>query len=362
MFDAQVGAHPRDLRHRARRGGPAAPPDLRPLQSGAGHDQRHPGDRSASPAEADPAKIVQAIRQENVTNSFGSPTLWRKVAGALPRPGPDAAHACGASSAPGRPCPPPSGRRRATFLADGRLHSPYGATEALPVSTVSRRRDRARVASAGACVGRPIAGIEVQDHRDRRRAHRHAGRRPASCRRARSARSSCAGRWSPANTTRLPEATAAAKIADPAAPGGFWHRMGDCGLLDERAASGSAGARPSASRPRPARSTPNPASRSSARIPARARCALIGWADLPAVPRWSSRRAPRARGRARRWPRELRVLGRAPPPHRRDPDVLISGRRFPVDVRHNAKIHRLALARWAASATRLQGRLSHVAA
>ena len=36
-------------------------------------DPRHP-------ARADPAKIVQAIRQEKVTNSFGSPTLWRKVA------------------------------------------------------------------------------------------------------------------------------------------------------------------------------------------------------------------------------------------------------------------------------------------
>jgi len=33
------------------------------------------------PAAADPAAIVQAIRQENVTNSFGSPTLWRKIGG-----------------------------------------------------------------------------------------------------------------------------------------------------------------------------------------------------------------------------------------------------------------------------------------
>ena len=31
------------------------------------------------PATVDPAKIVQAIRQEKVTNSFGSPTLWAKI-------------------------------------------------------------------------------------------------------------------------------------------------------------------------------------------------------------------------------------------------------------------------------------------
>ena len=36
-------------------------------------DPRHP-------SRVDPAKIVQAIRQEAVTNSFGSPTLWRIVA------------------------------------------------------------------------------------------------------------------------------------------------------------------------------------------------------------------------------------------------------------------------------------------
>jgi long-subunit acyl-CoA synthetase (AMP-forming) len=32
------------------------------------------------PATVDPEKIVRAIQQEQVTNSFGSPTLWRKIA------------------------------------------------------------------------------------------------------------------------------------------------------------------------------------------------------------------------------------------------------------------------------------------
>src|SRR5437868_7536928 len=31
------------------------------------------------PANVDPAKIVQAILQEGVTTSFGSPTLWRII-------------------------------------------------------------------------------------------------------------------------------------------------------------------------------------------------------------------------------------------------------------------------------------------
>jgi len=37
------------------------------------------------PAAVDPAKIVQAIQQEKVTNSFGSPTLWNKIADQLYR-------------------------------------------------------------------------------------------------------------------------------------------------------------------------------------------------------------------------------------------------------------------------------------
>jgi acyl-CoA synthetase (AMP-forming)/AMP-acid ligase II len=85
------------------------------------------------PAEVDPAKIVQAIRQENVTNSFGSPTLWGKigahcVANQITLPSLRRVLCAGA------PVPATLWKNSEIFLGPGRLHSPYGATEALPVA------------------------------------------------------------------------------------------------------------------------------------------------------------------------------------------------------------------------------------
>src|ERR1019366_5928576 len=112
------------------------------------------------PAQADPAKIVQAIRQENVTNSFGSPTLWLKVAEycrarAITLPSLRRVLCAGA------PVPAELWESSRSFLTGGRLHSPYGATEALPVSTVSAD-EMDPGSTQGACVGRPVPGIDVR--------------------------------------------------------------------------------------------------------------------------------------------------------------------------------------------------------
>jgi acyl-coenzyme A synthetase/AMP-(fatty) acid ligase len=85
------------------------------------------------PATVDPAKIVQAIQEQRVTNSFGSPTLWRKIFDhclaedirltSLRRV------LCAGAAVP------------ASLWADawrvipnGRLHSPYGATGSTSVA------------------------------------------------------------------------------------------------------------------------------------------------------------------------------------------------------------------------------------
>jgi acyl-CoA synthetase (AMP-forming)/AMP-acid ligase II len=115
------------------------------------------------------------------------------------------------------------------------LHTPYGATEALPVASLDHRTiigETAAKAAAGAgiCVGRPVEGAEVRCIRV------DDGPIPA---------------WSPdlevprgapgeicvrgpqvtGSYFARPDADALAKIPDPA--GGFWHRMGDVGYLDE---------------------------------------------------------------------------------------------------------------------------------
>jgi hypothetical protein len=60
---------------------------------------------------------------------------------------------------------------------------------------------------------------------------------------------------------------------------------------------------------------------------------------------------------AQAWAAELRTLAAAHP-HTASITRFFFHPRFPVDVRHNAKIHRLTLARWAAT----QGRAWETAA
>jgi acyl-CoA synthetase (AMP-forming)/AMP-acid ligase II len=117
------------------------------------------------PATLDPAKIVQAVRQENVTTSFGSPTLWKKIgdhclAEKITLPTLRRVLCAGA------PVPAALWAESRTFLPNGQLHSPYGATEALPLATISSVEILALTGSGattpGACVGRPLREIEIK--------------------------------------------------------------------------------------------------------------------------------------------------------------------------------------------------------
>jgi len=296
------------------------------------------------PAEVDAAKIVQAIRQEGVTNSFGSPTLWRKIgehcrARNLTLPSLRRVLCAGA------PVPATLWRDSRVFLPRGVLHSPYGATEALPLATISAPEiDLASV--RGACVGRPVSEIEIKiiaitdaplatlaDAREL-----HAGEIGEIIVRG------------PVVTKlydALPEATAAAKIADGATT---WHRMGDCGYLDAGERLWFCGRK--AERVETARGTlhTEPCEqvfRGHARV---ARCALVGFGERggqrPAI---VVEAQTKDSAEARAFARELRALA-LQHAHTTDIKLFYFRKKFPVDVRHNAKIHRLALARWAATA------------
>jgi olefin beta-lactone synthetase len=299
-------------------------------------DPRHP-------AKADPAKIVQAILQEKVTNSFGSPTLWRKVA-----------EYCGARKivlptmrrvlCAGAPVPADLWASSRSFLAAGRLHSPYGATEALPVSTVSAEEIDA-ASTDGACVGRPVRGVDVRiipisDHAV-------ATLLPGSVLPT-GAVGEIIVRGPVVTRTydALPDATAAAKIADPELPGAVWHRMGDCGRLDASGRLWFLG--------RKAERVVTPAGTMftepceqvfRAHVRAR-RCALIGVRSEPAL---VVETTTAGNADATALAADLRKLALSHP-HTSAIRTFYFRAHLPVDVRHNAKIHRLALAEWAAGA------------
>jgi acyl-CoA synthetase (AMP-forming)/AMP-acid ligase II len=310
------------------------------------------------PADVDPRKIVQAIRQENVTNSFGSPTLWRKiadhcVANRVTLPSLRRVLCAGA------PVPAALWRSAPQFLPQGRLQSPYGATEALPVSTVSSAEiDPGSV--RGACVGRPVPEMAV----------RVIAVTDSPLPSISAARELPAGETGeiivrgPVVTREYdgrPDATAAAKIRDEEGPrphsdedkpevAPVWHRMGDCGYLDADGRLWFCGRKVERVETRDGTLYPEPCEQVFRAHPRVARCALIGLGE-----RGSQRPAIVVEARlkdsaeCRRFARELSALALAHA-HTSPIRIFYFCPQFPVDVRHNAKIHRLALARWARTA------------
>ncbi len=304
------------------------------------------------PAQADPAKLVQAILQERVTTSFGSPTLWGNLAAHCHRtrttlPGLRRVLCAGA------PVPPWLWEAMRQTMPNGEMHSPYGATEALPVSTISAEEVLAgtaadTLAGAGVCVGRPLGANEVRiiaptDRPVADISHTHeAGvneigeiivRGPTVTR----------------EYDGLPEATAAAKIPD-VARGEVWHRMGDLGFIDAWGRLWFAGRKVEAVETErgplyPAQVEPifeaHPEVRRAALVKL-----LVHGRPRPAVVVELIRVASVNSGdECRRLARELRALALAHV-HTSPIKTFYFHERLPVDVRHNAKIHRLTLTRW----------------
>ncbi|HEY1791979.1 MAG TPA: fatty acid CoA ligase family protein [Opitutaceae bacterium] len=295
-------------------------------------DPRHP-------ARTDPAKLVQAIRQEHVTNSFGSPTLWRKVAahcaekdivlGGLRR-----------VLCAGAPVPSDLWQASRSLLPGGRMHSPYGATEALPVSSVSA--DEVDPSSVeGACVGRPVGGTEV---RIVPIADGPVAALPAALPHGAVGEIVVRGPVVTREYDGLPGATADAKIPGPG--GGVWHRMGDCGRIDASGRLWFLGRR--VERVQTAEGTlfTEPCEQVFRAHPRSRRCALVGVGGRPAL---VAETATAGDEDARALAGELRALALAHP-HTATIGLFYFRKDFPVDVRHNAKIHRLTLAAWAAGA------------
>lgn len=296
------------------------------------------------PAEVDPAKIVQAIQQEKVTTSFGSPTLWKKI-GDHCRANKITLPSLRRVLCAGAPVPTALWESSATFLSHGKLHSPYGATEALPVATIAADEiDRASV--QGACVGRAVREMEIK-------IIALSDAPLATLAATRAVSPGDAGEIivrGPVVTKAydaLPDATAAAKIPDGAAP---WHRMGDCGYLAADGRLWFVGRKAERVETPSGTLHTEPCEQVFRAHPRAARCALVGIG-----PRGQQRpalvveAAVQDSTESRNLARELRALALAHP-HTASIKTFYFHPRFPVDVRHNAKIHRLTLATWAATA------------
>ena len=312
----------------------------------------------ARPAAVDPEKIVRAIRQEQVTNSFGSPTLWRRIfdhclAQGITLPSLRRVLCAGAA------VPASLWTDAARVLPNGRLHSPYGATEALPVASVSSD-EMEFDPRLGALVGRPLPANQVKIIALNDGVI-------ATLADARELPAGAVGEiivTGPTVTTtydQLPDATARAKISSPdsrlPAPGSqlgatspVWHRLGDAGRLDESGRlwfCGRVAERVETSAGVIHTEACEQVFRGHAGV---ARCALIGLGPRgrqePALVVETVTATPPVN--EARLARDLRALALRHP-HTAAIRKFFFHPALPVDVRHNAKIHRLSLAKWASA-------------
>ncbi len=306
---------------------------------------------ASRPALADPATLVSAIHEYNTTSSFGSPAVWKRVAaycieGHITLPNMKRVLIAGA---------PVSWQlinnvRR--ILPDGAdVHTPYGATEGLPVASISGseiKNETARLTRQGhgICVGKPRPEISLRIMRIDDQPVDH-WTDELNTPRGTHGEIVVSGPVVTKTYAALPLATALAKIQENNL---VWHRMGDIGYLDDEGRLWFCG-----------RKTHRVITDSGTMFSicceaifnehaAVARSALVG-----VGPEGRQRPIITVEPHPGRFPKgtrrteiaaELLELGQANELTREIETVLFH-RSFPVDVRHNAKIDRQKLALWA---------------
>lgn len=187
------------------------------------------------PASADPLNLLRAANDWQVTQAFASPAVWRVLGDHCAKTGAQIpslhrVFSCGA------PVPADVLRSTLACVATGaEMHTPYGATECLPVATIEAHEVLSNTADctvqgAGVCVGRKFDSIEW-------RVIRITDEPLATINDIHELPAGEIGELivhgpqaSPRYITRN-DANAEAKIGDG---DGFWHRMGDVGYLDQQ--------------------------------------------------------------------------------------------------------------------------------
>jgi len=288
------------------------------------------------PGTCDPSKVVAAIRENRATTAFGSPAIWKRVAPwclsrGIRLAGLKRVLIAGASV-------PPSLIEALHQVIDpeGDVETPYGATEALPVASLTGREvvEETRARSdegAGTCVGLPVEGTEVSiiqiadepivSWADTRECP--DGEVGEICVR---------GPVVTRSYHNLREATVASKIHDGDT---LWHRMGDLGYRDPRGRLWFCGRKSERVETAVGPRFTDAVEGIFAAHPKVSRCALVGVGER-------GREQPVLVVEGKPDPtlaEELRGWGHV--------EAVLFHPRFPVDVRHNAKIHRRTLKAWA---------------
>jgi acyl-CoA synthetase (AMP-forming)/AMP-acid ligase II len=303
------------------------------------------------PAQVNPANIFDAIEQFGVTNMFGSPALLNTVGRAGEAAGVKLPTLKRVISA-GAPVPPVVLERFHTMLGDdAQIHTPYGATESLPVATIGSGEILGETAAktaagAGVCVGKPVEGVHVDiitisddpiaEWSDDLRA-------PPGAIGEIVVHSPCVTH----EYFELPEHTALAKIPR-AGTATIRHRMGDLGYLDDTGRLWMCGRKSHRVQTTAGTLFTVPCEAVFNEHPLVFRTALVGVGDVPAQePVLCVELEDGAVADQAGLTAQLLELG-AKHDHTKAIQRFLFHPGFPVDIRHNAKIFREKLRVWAA--------------
>jgi len=313
------------------------------------------------PAHVDPLLIIEAVHDQGVTTSFGSPAIWKRVGEYCTK------HHIALPSMrrilmAGAPVPGDLIGMFKHIIPNGDVHTPYGATEALPVSSISGAEvtggtwARSRE-GFGTCVGKAVPGVTVKiirildeplpewlDDLDLR--PNKIGEIVVH------------GPMVTETYYNRDDATAKAKIHRR---NGVWHRMGDIGYLDDQDRlwfCGRKGHRVI---------TPEetlftvPCEAIFNRHPKVFRSALVGIGPAERktpviIIEPGPGHYPKTTHLKKNFAGELLEIAAAYP-HTEGIEHVLFHPSFPVDIRHNAKIFREKLAVWADGKLKGLGRI-----
>ncbi len=301
------------------------------------------------PATIDPRKVVEAIKQCGVTNSFGSPAIWAKVA-----------QYCNANNInlstmkrvliAGAPVPLQLIEKLSKLLTKGFVYTPYGATECLPITSISSAEINKETAhltlqGKGTCVGRPVPGLIIRIIKIYEKAIEEW------CDRLELPQGSIGeiivkGAVTTKKYDALKEQTKLAKINDGNA---IWHRTGDLGYIDNVGRLWFCGRKVERVHTATGELYTNCCEAIYNQHSGVFRTALIGLGQyhelIPAIVVEPEKGYfPKNSLERQRLITELKKLGQGCQ-MTKDINQFFIQKKLPVDIRHNAKIHRLTLAR-----------------
>jgi acyl-CoA synthetase (AMP-forming)/AMP-acid ligase II len=302
------------------------------------------------PAKANPELLVQTINRFNVTNIFGSPALLN-VLGRYTESTNTYLPSVRRVISAGAAMPVATVRRlQKTLSAEAEVFTPYGATECLPVTSVSGTDlnlevEQRTIRGEGTCVGQPVAPnrvkiIAVTD--SVLDSFEDIVEMPVGI----TGEIIVHGPTSTDSYWQREQQTLLAKITDP--EGRIWHRMGDAGYFDTKGCLWYCG--------RKAHRVVNQSGTLFADQieaifnihPEVARTALVGVGvtgqQTPVLVVELLRKSNRQRRERIRT--DLLQIGRNNAATKLIQQILFH-KSFPVDIRHNSKIGREKLATWA---------------